>query len=64
MSDQHGHCHRLRGAGLLDAVAQDLHVLLLLSRNILAVQRAAIESRGTAVRPGRVQGRVPRMERV
>ncbi|KOX78644.1 hypothetical protein WN51_07505 [Melipona quadrifasciata] len=62
--DQHGHRHRLSGAGLLDAVAQNLHVLVLLTRNVLSVQGAVFESRGTVVRSGYVQGSVPWVERV
>lgn len=64
MRDQRGHRHRLSNARLLDAVAQDLHVLILLSRNVLPVQRTAFESRGTGVETGHVQGSVPRMKRV
>lgn len=64
MRDQRGHRHRLSNARLLDAVAQDLHILVLLSRNVLAIQRTAFESRGTGVETGHVQGSVPRMERV
>lgn len=64
MRDQRGHRHRLSNARLFDAVAQDLHVLILLSRNVLPVQRTAFESRGTGVETGHVQGSVPRMKRV
>ena len=64
MCDQHGHRHRLSSAGLLDAVAQNLHVLVLLTRNVLSVQGAVFEPRGTVVRSGYVQGSVPWVERV
>lgn len=65
MRDEHGHRHRLRDVRLLYAVAEDLHVLILLAGYVLAVQgTAAVESRGTGVRSGYVERSVPRMERV
>lgn len=55
---------RLHVVGLLDAVAEDLHILVLLPRYVLAFQGAVIEPRGAGVGPGHVQGSVPRVERV